>query len=110
MLVILIYLGLNKGNLPLLPPLGGDLSVRIPVGENPTLWFGQDDAIYRSSQLNENYWTVDGESTLQTKGLGVGLIVSAMVSCATVMGMTVTKHQLFVLYLSMTDIIQNVPD
>ena len=84
----------NEGNLPLLPSLGGDLSVRIPVGEKPILWFGQDEAIYRSSQLNESCWTVDGESTLRTKGLGIGLMVSAMVSRATGMGMIVTEQQL----------------
>ena len=76
------------------PSLGGDLSVRIPVGEKPILWFGQDEAIYRSSQLNESCWTVDGESTLRTKGIGIGLMVSAMVSRATGMGMIVTEQQL----------------
>jgi len=84
----------NEGNLPLLPSLGGDLSVRIPIGEKPILWFGQDEAIYRSSQLNESCWTVDGESTLRTKGLGIGLMVSAMISRATGMGMLVTEEQL----------------
>ena len=84
----------NEGNLPLLPSLGGDLSVRIPIGEKPILWFGQDEAIYRSSQLNESCWTVNGESTLQIKGLAIGLMVSAMVSRATGMGMLVTEEQL----------------
>ena len=32
----------NEGNLPLLPSLGGDLIVRIPIGEKSILWFGQD--------------------------------------------------------------------
>ena len=54
----------NEGNLPFLPSFGGDLSVRIPTGEQPILVFGQDEAIYRSSQLNKSCWTVDGESTL----------------------------------------------
>ena len=58
-----------KGKLPVLPPFGGDLSVRIPSASKPTLVFGQDGAIYRSSQLNKSFWTVDGESIFVKKVL-----------------------------------------
>jgi len=59
---------------------GGSISVRLPSGSKPKLFFGQDEAIFRSSQLNDSCWTVDGEVTLRTKGLGTGVMVSAMVS------------------------------
>ena len=77
-----------------MPPFGGDLGVRLQSTSKPTLVFGQDEAIYRSSQLNKSCWTVDGESTLCSKGLGVGLMVSAMVSRAMGFGMVVTDEQL----------------
>jgi len=63
-------------------PYGGNISIRLPIDSKPRLYFGQDEAIYRSSQLNECCWTVDGETTLRTKGLGTGVMVSAMVSRA----------------------------
>lgn len=59
------------------PSIGGYISRRIQSNARPRLTFGQDEVIYRSSQVNESYWTVDGESTLQTKGLGTGIMVSA---------------------------------
>ena len=58
-----------------LPTLGGNRSVRLPDGMKIRLVFGQDEAIYRSSQLNESCWTLDSESTLRTKGLGIGLML-----------------------------------
>ena len=69
----------NK-DLPSLKPFGGNLSVRLPKGEKPRIVLGQDEAIYRSSQQNESCWTIDGETTLRTKGLGTGVMVSAFVS------------------------------
>lgn len=59
---------------------GGNVSVRLPKGSKPKIIFGQDEAIFRSSQLNNSCWTVDGKTTLRTKGLGTGLMISAMVS------------------------------
>ena len=45
---------INEGKLPVLPLFGRNLSARIPSASKPTLVFGQDEAIYRSSQLNES--------------------------------------------------------
>ena len=84
----------NKSNLPPLGDLGGSISVRLPEGTKPWLVFGQDEVIFRSSQLNENCWTVDGESTLRTKGQGTGLIVSAFVSRAFGLGLKIGEEQL----------------
>jgi len=67
----------NMRKLPVIGNLGGSPSVRLPHGVKPRLIFGQDEAIFRSSQLNESYWTVDGDSTLRTKELGIGIMVSA---------------------------------
>ena len=67
--------------------------MRLPVGSKPRLCFGQDEAIFRSSQLNESCWTVDDEATLRTKGLGTGVMVSAMVSRATGFGLQITDEQ-----------------
>lgn len=39
-----------KRNLPVISPHGGSISVQHPHGANPRLWFGQDEAIFRSSQ------------------------------------------------------------
>jgi len=63
-----------------IPTLGGNRSVRLPDGMNTRLVFGQDEAIYRSSQFIESCWTLDRESTLRTNGLGIGLMVSAFFS------------------------------
>ena len=41
-------------NLPPLPTLGGNTSVRLTEGQKLWLVLGQDEAIYRSSQLNES--------------------------------------------------------
>ena len=79
--------------LPLLGPYGGSLSVRLPSEQKPIITFGQDEAIFRSSQLNDSCWTIDGESTLCTKGLGTGIMVSAMVSRAFGMGLEITEAQ-----------------
>ena len=77
--------------LPVLGPYGGNLSVRKPEGKKPVVTFGQDEAIFRSSQLNESCWQIDGVTTLRTKGLGVGLMVSAMTSRAFGLGMDIMK-------------------
>ena len=81
----------NK-HLPPLRIMGGNRSVRLHHGEKTRLCFGQDEAIFRSSQLNESCWTIDGETTLRTKGLGVGIMVSAMVSRAFGFGMDISKR------------------
>jgi hypothetical protein len=65
---------------PPLPELGGFLSVRRPPNSKPRVVFGQDEAIYRSSQLNESCWAIDGQQTLRSKGMGVGRMISAMCS------------------------------
>ena len=58
---------------------------------------GQDEAIFRSSQLNESCWTIDGETTLRTKGLGIGIMVSAFVGRELGWGMDITGEQLEVI-------------
>lgn len=68
-----------KRNLPVISPHGGSISVQHPHGANPRLWFGQDEAIFRSSQLNEICWIVHGESSLRTKGPGIGIMVSTFI-------------------------------
>ena len=81
-------------NLPKLGPYGGNTSVRIPEGRKPVITFGQDEAIFRSSQLNESCWQIDGVTTLRTKGQGVGLMASAMVSRAFGFGIEIKKEYL----------------
>jgi hypothetical protein len=70
---------LPNGILPL-PKYGGNLSVRKPENVKPRVPFGQDEAIFRSSQLNESCWAIDGQQTLRTKSMGVGRMVSALCS------------------------------
>ena len=41
-------------NLPQIPLFGSNTSVRLPSGQKARLCFGQDEAIFRSSQLNES--------------------------------------------------------
>ena len=80
-----------------LPPLGefrGNTSVRLKEGVEPCLVFGQDEAIFRSSQLNECCWMVDGKTTLRTKGLRKGIMVSALVSRAFGFGLNITSEKL----------------
>ena len=70
----------TKQGLPFIGEFGGSLSVRLPKGEKPRIIFGQDKAIYRSSQLNENCWCIDEASPLRKKGVGQGIMVSAFQS------------------------------
>jgi hypothetical protein len=63
--------------IPPLPDMGGHLSVRKPIGWRPHVPFGQDEAIYRSAQLNESCWMIDGQQTLRLKTEGKGRMVSA---------------------------------
>ena len=42
--------------------------------------FGQEECIFRSSQLNEKTWFVDGKARLRSKGLGRGIMVSSFCS------------------------------
>ena len=77
-----------------LGPFGGCPSVRIYTSERPSLTFGQDKSIFRSSQLNESCWTVDGKSTIWTKGLEVGLVVSSFASHASGFGMEIVEGDL----------------
>ena len=84
----------DLSSLPTLGKFGGNISKRIPPGCKPQLVFSQDEAIYRSSQLNESCWTVDGETTLRTKGLGVGIMASAMVSRAFALGMEIKEEDM----------------
>ncbi len=58
--------------IPPLPDMGGYLSVRMPIGARPRVPFGQDEAIYRSAQLNELCWAIDGQQTMRSKTDGGG--------------------------------------
>jgi hypothetical protein len=66
--------------IPPLPKYGGNLSIRKPENTKPRVTFGQDEAIFRSSQLNDSCWAIDGQQTLRTKSMGVGRMVSALCS------------------------------
>ena len=47
------YNNSDTSNLPLLGPLGDNTSPSLPPNQKPVISIGQDDAIYRTSQLNE---------------------------------------------------------
>ena len=38
--------------------------------------FEQDEAIFRTTHLNNNVWYVDNQSYMRRKGMGVGIMVS----------------------------------
>jgi hypothetical protein len=80
--------------IPPLPKLGGNLSVRKPQNVKPRIPFGQDEAIFRSSQLNESCWAIDGQQTLRTKSMGVGRMVSALCSREFGFGLDVSVEEL----------------
>jgi hypothetical protein len=62
----------------LLLKYGGNLSIRKPENVKPGVNFGQDEAIFRLSQLNESCWAIGRQQTLQTKLMGVGQMVSVL--------------------------------
>jgi hypothetical protein len=66
--------------IPPLPKYRGNLSVRKPENVKPRVPFGQDEAIFRPSQLNDSCWAIDIQQTLRTKSMGVGRMVSALCS------------------------------
>jgi hypothetical protein len=84
---------LPNGFLPL-PTLGGNLSVRKPESVKPRVTFGQDEAIFRSSQLNESCWAINNQQTLRTKSMGVGRMVSALCSREFGFGLDLSVEQL----------------
>lgn len=75
-------------------PLGGNVSVRKPPNAKPIVVFGQDEAIFRSTCLNQSGWTLDGETTLRSKGTGKGFMVSALCSREFGFGFPLTEEQL----------------
>jgi len=77
-----------------LPSLGGNLSVCKPKESKAKLVFGEDEAIYRSSHHNDSCWTVDGKTKLCTKGLGMGVMVSAFVARALGFGLSISEAQM----------------
>jgi hypothetical protein len=78
---------------PPLPKYGGNLSIRKPESVKPQVPFGQDKAIFRSSQLNDSCWAIDGQQTLQTKLMGAGRMVSALCSRAFGFGLDLSVEQ-----------------
>ena len=56
--------------------------------------FGQDEAIFRTTHLNTNTWYIDGQSSLRSKGMGVGVMVSSFNSYRFGFGMNITNEQL----------------
>ena len=80
--------------IPPIPEYGGNLSVRKPLNVKPRVPFGQDEAIFRSSQLNDSCWAIDGQQTLRTKSMGIGRMVSAMCSREFGLGLYLSAEQL----------------
>ena len=85
--------------IPPLPEIGGFLSVHFRTGAKPRAMFGQDEAIYHLSQLNESCWMIDGQQTLRSKSEGKGRMVSAMCSREFGFGFKITSEQLLVINL-----------
>jgi hypothetical protein len=86
--------GLNDKDLPPLGKFGGNQSVQLPTDQKARLFFGQDEAAYRSSSPNEKCWTINGQFELRSKGIGQGIMVSALVSRALGMGIDISVEQL----------------
>jgi hypothetical protein len=80
--------------IPPLPEYGGNLSVRKPRNIKPRVPFGQDEAIFRSSQLNESCWAIDGQQTLRTKSMGLCRMISALCSREFGFGLHLSVEQL----------------
>lgn len=52
---------------PVLNTFVGNTRVWLPQGKQPIRAFGQDEAIFRSPQLNKSYWKIDVITTLCTQ-------------------------------------------
>ena len=84
----------NISTLMQLGTFGRNTCIRFTDGHKPKTIFGKNKEIFWSFQLNESRWIVDRETTLQTKDLGTGLMVSAMVSRANGFRVEGTYNQL----------------
>lgn len=73
-----VHVDTFESDLPVHGTHGGNLSVRKPAGARQRIRLGQDEVIYRSSQLNDYCWSIEGEQTLRSKGLGEGKMVSGI--------------------------------
>ena len=69
------------------------LSVRNLTGRELVV-FGQDEAIFCTSQLNNNTWYVNDQANLRSKGMGVGIMVSSFCSRKFGFGMKMTANNL----------------
>ena len=56
--------------------------------------FGQDEAIFCTSQLNNNTWYVNDQANLRSKGMGVGIMVSSFCLRKFGFGMKITENDL----------------
>ena len=55
------------------------LSVRNTTGKE-LVYFGQDEAIYRTINLNNNVWHIDNKTNLWSKGMVSGIMASTFTS------------------------------
>jgi hypothetical protein len=61
-------------------PLGGNLSVRKPIGTNVVMFVGQDEAIFKQFLFHSMMWVgPSGERPLLPKDEGIGTMISAYI-------------------------------
>ena len=71
----------------------GQLSVQNQTGHKLVI-FGQDETIFCTSQLNNNAWYIDDQTSLQSKKIGVRIMVSSFCSNRFGFGMDMTEGDL----------------
>ena len=74
---------------------GGNLSVRRDQTKRPLIVFGQDECIVKQYQFTQKSWNgPNGETALIPKDDGLGVMISAFVSCEFGFGFELTTGQL----------------
>jgi hypothetical protein len=74
---------------------GGNLSVRRPVGERPTIIVGQDESAFSQYTFNQKMWRgPSGETKLLPKSLGETMMVSAFQSRVFGLGRSLSDDEL----------------
>eukprot|EP00978_Attheya_sp_CCMP212_P043359 scaffold281372_cov41-Attheya_sp.AAC.1 len=74
---------------------GGNLSVRIPVNMKHLICFGQDECIFKQFTFTPKAWTApDGQKSMIPKDEGLGILISAFVSCGFGFGFYISLEDL----------------
>ena len=73
-------------------PFGGNLIICLPPVSKLIIDFGQDEVIFRSSQINTHLWGIYENQNMRSKAYGSGKMVNGLQSREFGFGMDISKY------------------